>query len=227
MSLISVVSARFSQAGPVIEGVLERTGFPLIDDDVLVERAVERSGMSDSAIARAFSSRRSVFNSFTRECERALAHLKVEVAEAVARDQVVISGFGAHLIPETVSHALRVCLVADLPSRVETARRVENLEEKSAARQIRRYDEDLGVWVKEQRGHQDPWSPSLYDIVVPTDKTTVGDAVDLIVENLGNDHSVAPRRPKHDQTASRAEGHRIGNEVAVDLNQTSLNAVDD
>ncbi|MGD8439986.1 MAG: response regulator [Holophagae bacterium] len=214
MSLISVVSATFSHADPIIEGVLERTGFPLIDDDALVERAVERSGMSESAVARAFSSRRSVFNSFTRERERALAHLKVETAESVARDEVLVSGFGAHLIPVSVTHALRVCLVADLPSRVETARTAANLDDKAASRQIRRHDEDLGVWVKEQRGSDDPWSPSLYDIVVPTDKTTSGDAIDLIVENLGKE-AIQPTAASRQAVEDFLVAARVERELAT------------
>ena len=187
MSLIAVVSATFSHADEIVHGVLERTGFPLITDDDLVRRAAEHSGMSDSTIARAFSSRRSVFNSFTRDRERAVAHLKLEVAEAIARDEVVIAGFSALLVPAAVSHALRVCLVADTKSRLGLAQEAEGLGDKAAQREIRRADEDLAAWVKDQLGCDDPWRASLYDIVLPTDKTPLEQAVDLIIGSLGKE----------------------------------------
>jgi two-component system response regulator CpxR len=187
MSLISIVSTTFSQSDEIIQGVLGRVGFPLIGDDDLVVRAAERSGMSEAAIARAFSARRSVFNSFTREWERAVAHLKVETAEAVTRDEVVISGFCVHLVPAAVSHALRVCLAASTQARLAVAQSTTGLSERAAMREIRRQDEDLAAWVKAHRGVDDPWQPSLYDIVLPTDKTPPDQAIDLIVGSLGKE----------------------------------------
>ena len=186
MSLISVVSATFSHEDTMIQGVLERTGFPLVADDDLVARAAARSDMPEATIARAFSVRRSVFNSFTRDRERAVAFLKVAVAEAVARDEIVLSGFCAHLVPNTIHQMLRVCLVADMKSRIECAQ-AAGMSEKAASREIRRQDEDLAAWIKDHRKVEDPWCPSLYDIVLPTDKTTTEDAVGLIVDNLGNE----------------------------------------
>ncbi|HSN57803.1 MAG TPA: response regulator [Candidatus Sulfomarinibacteraceae bacterium] len=220
MSLMSVVSATFSGAEKILEGVLERTGLPSVDDAALAVRAAERSGMSEAAIVKAFSARPSVFNSFTRDRERAVAHLKVEVAEAVARDGLVISGFCALLVPESVSHALRICLVADLYSRLELAKRVADLGDKAATREIRRHDEDLAAWAKDHRGSDDPWAPSLYDIVLPTDKTPAADAVALIVESLGRQAvqpTEASRRAVEDfLVAARVErelaaaGHHVG-----------------
>lgn len=183
MSLISVVSATFSREDEIIRGVLVGTGFSLVADDDFVRRAAIRSEMPEATIARAFSAKRSVFNSFTRDRERAVANLKVAVAEAVAGDEIVVSGFCAHLVPNAIHHTLRVCLVADMNSRMENAQAV-GVGDKVAAREIRRQDEDLAAWVKDHRAVEDPWCPSLYDIVLPTDRTTVDDAVQLIVDSL-------------------------------------------
>ena len=214
MSLISVVSATFSGAEKVLEGVLERTGYPLFDDGALVRGAAARSGMSEAAIAKAFSARPSVFNSFTRDRERAIAHLKVEVAEALARDEVLISGFCALLVPEAVSHVLRVCLVADLRSRLEAATRVGNLGDKAATREIRRHDEDLAEWAKDHRGSGDPWAPSLYDIVLPTDKTPAPDAVALIVDSLGR-QAVQPTQASRRAVEDFLVAARVERELAA------------
>ena len=186
MSLISVVSATFSREDEIIPGVLEGTGFPLVADGDFVRRAAIRSKIPETAIARAFSAKRSVFNSFTRDRERAVANLKVAVAEAVATDEIIVSGFCAHLVPSAIHHTLRVCLVAGMKSRLESAQ-AAGIGDKAAAREIRRQGEDLGAWVEDHRTVEDPWCPSLYDIVLPTDKTTTHDAVRLIVENLGNE----------------------------------------
>ncbi|MEX1311719.1 MAG: response regulator [Candidatus Sulfomarinibacteraceae bacterium] len=186
MSLISIVSAVFSGEDEMIRGVLQSTGYSLVTDVELAARAARSSEIPEEAIAKAFSARRSVFNSFTRERERAVADLKVALAEVAAGDGVVIAGFCAHLLPSTIHHVLRVCLVADMKSRIENAQ-ADGVGEKPAAREIRRHDENLAAWVKDHRGIEDPWSPSLYDIVLPTDKTGQKDGVRLIVDHLGSE----------------------------------------
>jgi CheY-like chemotaxis protein len=214
MTLISIVSAAFSGDDEIIRGVLHATGFPMIADNDLVERAARNSEMSEAAIGKAFSARRSVFNSFTRERERAVADLKVALAEVVANDRVAIVGFCAHLLPSTVHHVLRVCLVAGLKSRMATAR-ADGVSERTATREIRRQDENLAAWVKDHRNADDPWSPSLYDIVLPTDKTTPKDGVRLIVDHLGSE-----------AVQSTAESHRAVGDflIAARVEQALSNA---
>lgn len=186
MSIISVVSGTYCNHDEVIRGVLDQTGMTPVTDRDLVVRAAGFSGLSEAVVAKAFSAKRSVFNSFTRERERTIACLKVAVAETVARDGVVLDGFCAHLVPSSISHVLRVCLVADMASRISSAKTVDEIGDKTAAREIRREDEELAAWVLDHRGCPDPWSPSLYDIVLPTDKTPLDGAIRLIVESLTN-----------------------------------------
>jgi CheY-like chemotaxis protein len=186
MPIISVVSATYCHADDVIRGVLDQTGLRRVTDHDLVIRAAGNSGLSEAVVAKAFSAKRSVFNSFTRERERTVACLKVAVAETVASDGVVLDGICAHLVPTSISHVLRVCLVADLTSRISFAQITDQIGEKAAAREIRRQDEDLAAWVLDHQGCADPWSPSLYDIILPTDKTSPDGAIRLIVESLAN-----------------------------------------
>ena len=54
--------------------------------------------------------------------EQALAYLRLATAKALDEDGLMIHGFCAHLIPAKISHVLRVCLIADMPSRLATAR---------------------------------------------------------------------------------------------------------
>jgi two-component system, OmpR family, response regulator CpxR len=86
------------------------------------------------------------------------------------------------LIPEKISHVLRVCLVADVKYRIHEAMQREGVAEKNALQQISQQDEDLAAWLKMLGRGIDPWAPGLYDIVLPMDKTSVIDAAALILE---------------------------------------------
>ncbi len=225
MSIISVVSATYCHADDVIQGVLDRTGLQLVTDQDLVNRAAGNSGLSEAAIAKSFSAKRSVFNSFTRERERTTACLKVAVAEVLADDGVVLAGFSAHLVPSSISHVLRVCLVADLASRISSAQTTDEIGDRAAAREIRSQDEDLAAWALDHRGSADPWSPSLYDIVLPTDKTPIDGAIRLIVESLANE-AVQPTAASRQAVEDFLVGARVESALSAAGHHAEIACVD-
>ena len=57
MSIITIFSGSFCNENPIIEEVISRTAYKLISDDVVVAEASRLSGMEESKIVRAFSSR--------------------------------------------------------------------------------------------------------------------------------------------------------------------------
>ena len=86
-----------------------------------------------------------------------------------------------------ISHVLRICLVADLKSRIAAAALHVGMPAKEAAKLVHKQDEEAALWVSTVAGSSDPWAAALYDILIPTDKVPVKDATDLIVRNLGRD----------------------------------------
>jgi two-component system response regulator CpxR len=129
----------------------------------------------------------SIFNQFTHEKERSIAYLRLALAEMLNTDNLIISGASSLLVPENISHVLRVCLIADMKSRVAQAQKQEKISEKEAIALIRRNDENMGAWVKTILGTNDPWASSSYDIMIPTDKTDVGESVKLISAHAESD----------------------------------------
>ncbi|MGD8648426.1 MAG: cytidylate kinase family protein, partial [Desulfobacterales bacterium] len=164
MPIISIFSGGFCQESTVIGEVLARTGYKRISDDEIVAEASRRSTLAEGKLKRAFSSKTSVFNKFTLEKERSLAYLKLAVADLIATDNTLINNFSGQLIPTAVSHTLRVCLIAPLKYRTETAARQQGISEKDAAKLIQRHEEDCSFWTDFLFGNNDPWDPALYDI---------------------------------------------------------------
>jgi two-component system response regulator CpxR len=184
MSIINVFSGTFCRADQVIHRLASETGFPIISDKEIVEKASGSSGLSGQKVSKAFSSKTSVFNKFTHEKERSVAHLRLAVAEKLVEDNLIFFGFIHHLIPQPIAHVLRVCLIADVRSRIETASAENGLNEKEALKILHAQDEDRAAWVNTLRHTKDPWDPTLYDIVLPMDKKDLSDSVGLIADNL-------------------------------------------
>ena len=187
MSIITIFSGSFCNENPIIEEVISRTGYKLITDNDVVAEASRLSGMEESKIARAFSARTSVFNKFTNEKERSIAFLKLAVADMIPDDNSLVTCFAGQLIPETVSHSLRVCLIASLKHRIKAASKELGQSEKDAAKLVQQREEDCSVWIDLIFNQSDPWDANLYDIVIPADKMTPADAAELIADNAVKD----------------------------------------
>ncbi len=187
MSIITIFSGSFCNESPIIEEVISRTGYKLITDNDVVAEASRLSGINASKIMRAFSAKTSVFNKFTNEKERSIAFLKLAVADMIPDENILVTCFCGQLIPKTVSHVLRVCLIASRKHRIQTASRELKQTEKDAAKVVQGREEDCSIWIESLFGNSDPWDPTLYDIVIPVDKLSVQNAATLIADNAGKD----------------------------------------
>lgn len=183
MPVLTIFSSRFCLRKQLVEKLLQAVDFKHVTDAEVVSQAAGLSGMKEKELLGAFDARTSVFNKFTHEKERAIAWLRLATAELLSEGNLLLDGFCGMLVPAAISHALRVCLIADMKTRMQVAE-AERVGEKEAAAQIRQADEDRTAWIYELFKTRDPWMPSLYDILIPVSPAYVDPAIDDIVENL-------------------------------------------
>jgi CheY-like chemotaxis protein/cytidylate kinase len=237
MPVITIFSGTFCREETIIKEICAGTGYRKLDDEELVDEAAKLSGIPAGKIGRAFSAKASVFNKFTHERERSLAYLRLALAQALSGNDLVIEGFSAMLTPMELRHILRICMIADLPFRISTAVQMQGLEKGEAARLIRRQDEERVAWVQMLLNKKDPWDPSIYDILVPTDKTKPERVLTLVRENLGKEMfqlTQKTRAASDDfllsskvEVALAKEGHHVGvaaraGEVTLTINKHVL-----
>jgi len=221
MPVITIFSGDFCNEEPVVQEILTQTDYCLLTDKDIVSQASRMAGIPETKIQRAFSSKTSVFNKFTHERERSLAHLRLALAEQLAdSNNLLIVGYAGQLIPRDISHVLWVCLIADMKTRVTTVARERKISEPEALKIIHHEDTDRSAWIKMLLDVNDPWERSLYDIVSPTDKMTPAEIAGSIRENAEKSTLRPTKRSKNAVDdfllASRVEvelakeGHDIG-----------------
>ncbi|EHJ49074.1 response regulator receiver protein [Solidesulfovibrio carbinoliphilus subsp. oakridgensis] len=220
MSVISIFSGVFCKEQSVVAALHDATGLPIVRDAELVALAAKLSGLGADKIEKAFSAKTSVFNKFTHEKQRAAAWLRLALATRLAEeDRMLLAGFTALLPPREIAHVLRVCLIADAGFRRAAAAEEAGLPDREAQKALERGDEERALWAALVADTKDPWSPSLYDIVVPMDKTGVDEAAGLITRHAA-DPAVrvtdASRRTARDfllaarvETAITGKGHDV------------------
>ncbi|RPJ18499.1 MAG: response regulator, partial [Desulfobacteraceae bacterium] len=187
MSVVTIFSGTFCKDEPVIKNVLSSMEYKLVTDNDIVVEASRVSGMPVNKIIKAFSAKESVFNNFTHEKEVSIAWLKLAVAKKLAEDELLFSGFTGSLIPKSISHVLRVCIIADMKLRASHAAAERKISEKDAVKLIHKQDEDRIAWISNLFKKDDPWDSSLYDLVIPMDKMDLEKAVSLIIGNAGKE----------------------------------------
>ncbi|WP_449246716.1 response regulator [Desulfarculus baarsii] len=195
MSVVNIFYGSFCDAEQVALAVAGRLGYRLASDEDLIALAAGLGKQGAGALRRVMYGKANIFNSFSHEKERGLSLLKLAMSRMLAEDNLVFMGFGCHLTPKEVSHALRVCLAADTKFRVAKAVRELGLNEREAGARVHRDDEAAFRWLEYLQNRQ-PWDAALYDMLIPMDKNSVDQAVELICR-----HAASP--PLQPTAASR------------------------
>src|SRR4030042_765003 len=98
MSIMSAFTGIYCNEESVIKEILKKTGYKYRTDANIVSKASKASDLSEGKVWKAFSSTTSVFNQFTHEKERAIAYLKLAVAETLNEEDVLGHGFNSHVV---------------------------------------------------------------------------------------------------------------------------------
>ena len=185
MPSITLFHGNFVHSKDICSRTAEILGYQVVYDPDLIRAAGERFAIAENKIARAVYEKPSAFDKFTHEKARCVAYLKSVMATDLAEENKIYYGFLGHLIPASVSHVLKVCLVADRPARIAAAG-ATGMSGKAAGKAIIKHDESCAFWT-DHLFQKDPWDASLYDIILPTDKKSTDECAEIISGSVKND----------------------------------------
>lgn len=185
MAVISIFSGPFCQGKGVAEAVTERTGYRRIDDEVLAE-ASSRSGVAVEKLQKAMTREPSFLDRLSHDRELLVAHVRLALAEALQEDNLLQYGFMARLIPKSMNHVLRVCLIANLEYRVQRAVEQTGGGRKQAEELVNKGDRSRAQWSRFAVGRS-PYEPRDFDLLLPMHEMDVEQAAGEILVNAGKD----------------------------------------
>lgn len=171
MAIISIFHHHTSLDKKIIQKLQERTKYALLDDDLVVETAARMSGFKKEKIKTAFTSKTSVFHSFTHEKDCSIAYLKLALADGIGSKGIILHGYCALLLPLNFPNTVRIALK---PAIFSSATPVDRTPASLEA--------DCGVWVKTIHQKENPWDASLYDLSFETDRVSPDQLADNILE---------------------------------------------
>jgi len=182
MAIITILSGSYCSGKTVVTQLCQHLSYRCLDEQLL-DLTSKNHDIPRNKLAAVLSGSHDLRS---KDALRMFACLEVTLAELIQDDDAVLSGCGGFLIPGSIAHVLRVCLIADVKHRVTQAGLLDGLSESQALDMIQTYDSKLTACVTEAVS-KPAYDESLYDIVIPLDKTPVDAAVKLICDHARSD----------------------------------------
>lgn len=180
MAIINIFGATYCGQDDVATGVVDELGYRLIDD-MLAREVSQRYGVDRKRFERSLSGRSPLLNKFTHEQEKHVAYTRIVLAELVQSDDVVVCGCAGHLLPRTIAHVLRVCLVANNEHRIRQAMAATGKSKRDVERIILDDDGRADECTQNLLG-KNAYDQTLYDLVLPMHSRSVEQAVSEICD---------------------------------------------
>lgn len=217
---IITISHQMGAGGPEIGMALaQRLGYRYVDHE-LIQDAVRRYGLVEEKLSHLDESKPTLFERFDAETRHYITILQTTLLEFAEADDTVLMGRGGQWLLRGIPHVLRVRVIAPFELRVrQWIRRTAELtgetpNQRAAADFVRRDDTERAGRMR-YLYEVDIDDPSIYDLVLNTEKLRHDAAADMIERVI--------RRPEMTTTdagraivAARALASRV--QVALAMN---------
>ena len=182
MSIITISRGSFSRGKEVAEGVAEKLNYATLSREILLE-ASEDFNIPEIKLIRAIHDAPSILDRLTFGKERYLAQIESTLLDHFRKDNIVYHGLAGHFFVRSISHVLKVRIIADFDDRVKTKMARQKISKEKAFEELKKDDKARRQWSLKLYG-VDTWDPALYDLVLHIHKLNVQNAVDIICSTV-------------------------------------------
>jgi cytidylate kinase len=181
MAVIAMTREMATRGSEVAARLANQLGLAIVHHEIVEHDIAERTGMPESEVHRFLEGETSLLERWTLDRKRMSRYTAQEILELAAKGNVLIRGWGATYLLKSVPHVVCVRICAPMLYRESVL--IERLGVGIAAtarREIERSDAAHNGTMQRLFGID--WEdPSLYAIVLNTERVTVADCVEHIV----------------------------------------------
>ncbi|MGD8251946.1 MAG: cytidylate kinase-like family protein [Desulfobacterales bacterium] len=210
MPIIAISRGSYHRAKAVGEKLAQKLGYDCLSrDDIIAD--LEEFQLPEINLVRNLHDAFSVLERFPNGKERFVAAMRSAILKRFEDDNVVYHGLAGHHFAETVAHALKVRIVADIDDRVEKESRRSGISSQESRRLLLTDDEERRKWCMLLYGI-DIHDPINYHLVIKINPLTEDDAVDIIeaaIHRPSFQPTSASRRHMADLSAAAQVRHAL------------------
>jgi cytidylate kinase len=187
---IVTISHEIGAGGPEIGQLLaERLGSRYVDHE-LISNAATRYGLLEEKLSHLDESKPSLFERFDAETRRYITVIQTALYDFAEQDNVVLMGRGGQWLLRGIPHVLRVRVMAPFDVRVKRLTKKlagpmgEQTNPRTVTELVRRDDGEKAGRMR-YLYEVSITDPSLYDLVINTEKLSIGASVGLLAGVVG------------------------------------------
>jgi len=187
---IVTISHEIGAGGPEIgQQLAERLGCRYVDHE-LISNAATRYGLLEEKLSHLDESKPSLFERFDAETRRYITVIQTALYDFAEQDNVVLMGRGGQWLLRGIPHVLRVRVMAPFDVRVKRLTKKlagpmgEQTNPRTVTELVRRDDAEKAGRMR-YLYEVSVTDPSLYDLVINTEKLSMGAAVGLLAGVVG------------------------------------------
>jgi cytidylate kinase len=182
---IIVMSHEMGAGGPEIGQLLgERLGYRYVDQE-LISDAAHRYGLLEEKLSHLDESKPTLFERFDAETRRYITVIQTALYEFAEHDNLILMGRGGQWLLRGIPHVIRVRVTAPFDLRVKrlakklSGQMGEQTNQRTVVDMVRRDDAEK-VGRMRYLYEVDVRDPSLYDVVISTEKLSMEASTDVI-----------------------------------------------
>jgi cytidylate kinase len=211
MSIVTIAHETGSGGPEVGMALAERLGYRYVDREML-SQAAQKYGVGEEKLAQLDETKPSLFERFDVETRQYITVLQSGLLDVAEQDNVVINSRGGQILLRGIAHVLRVRVIAPFDLRVKRVMKKmtaqgETVDIRTTSEMVRRTDQEKHGRIRYL--YDVDWGdPSLYDLVINTEKLSTDGAVEIILGLLRRPELV-PTEESRQAVRDRALASRV------------------
>jgi cytidylate kinase len=212
MSILTIAHLTGSGGPEIGMAVAAELGYRFVDREMLSQAAL-KYGVVEDKLTQVDETKPSLFERFDVETRQYITILQSGLLDTAEEDNVVINSRGGQILLRGITHALRVRVIAPFDLRVKRVMQKmggqmgEPVDFRTTAEMVRRSDQEKYGRIR-YLYDLDWGDPSLYDLVINTERITVEAAVDTVVRLMRRAEMV-PTEASRQAVRDRALASRV------------------
>lgn len=178
MTIITISRGSYSRGVEIAEMIAERVGYRCLARDVLIEASKEFN-IPEIKLTQALEDSPSFFERFTQEKKKYISYIHIALINHFKADNIVYHGLAGHFFVKGIPHVLKVRIIADPEYRIKFVMNRDQVTRDKAIDFLDKIDSSRRKWAQYLYGINIE-DPSLYDMVINTEKLSLESAVDMI-----------------------------------------------
>lgn len=180
MAIITISRGSYHHGKAVAEKLAAKLGYACISRDQIID-SLEEFHLPEIKLKRSLHDAFSLLDRFPNGKQRYIAAVRAELLKRFQAGRIVYHGLSGHHYIKTISHVLKVRIIADIENRIEAEMERSGISAGQARRLLKKDDEERRKWAMFLYD-TDLFDSSLYNLVIRIGHLSEDDAVDIIAD---------------------------------------------